>query len=159
VARPGRIQTGKRVRGRESRGCAPGYRSGAVLGGPDAAEHPGARRRGWTEKFLGQLFNQYLPLLPPRDNEPVSVDGETGLAHGALWSRGLGQALAILFCHDSVLEESLRPDSSGVLLGKYRVGSLLRNPTAQGLTGAVFELQDSGREMFDARAQAGQPPR
>jgi ActR/RegA family two-component response regulator len=111
------------------------------------------------KKFLGQLLNQYLPLLPPRDNQPASVDSETGLAHGALWSRGSGQALAIAFGHDSVPEESLRPDSSGVLLGKYRVGSLLRNPTAHGLTGAVFELQDSGREMFDARAQAGPPPR
>lgn len=111
------------------------------------------------KKFLGQLLNQYLPLLPPRDNEPVSVDIGTGLAHGALWSRGSGRALAIVFGHDSVQEESLRPDSAGVLLGKYRVGSLLKSPAAHGLTGAVFELQDSSRDMFDARARAGQPPR
>jgi ActR/RegA family two-component response regulator len=110
------------------------------------------------KKFLGQLLDQYLPMLPPRDNEPVSVDSGTALANGALWSRGSGQAVAIVFGHDSVPEESLRADSAGVLLGKYRVGSLLKGSTAYGLTGAVFELMDSSREMFEAKAQAEQPP-
>jgi ActR/RegA family two-component response regulator len=111
------------------------------------------------KKFLGQLLGQYLPMLPPRNNEPVSVDSATGLAHGALWSRGSGQAVAIVFGDDAVQEESLRPGSDGLLLGKYRVGSLLKSSSAHGLSGAVFELRDSSRELFDAKAQAGRPPR
>jgi ActR/RegA family two-component response regulator len=102
------------------------------------------------KKFLGQLLDEYLPMLPPWSNEPVSVDSETGLAHGAFWSRASGRAVALVFGHESVREESRRSDSSGLLLGRYSVGPLLKNSTAHGLTGAVFELRDSSREVYGA---------
>ena len=105
--------------------------------------------------FLGGLLDEFMPLVASDGSDPVALDGTNGRAHGTYWSRGTGQAVAVLFGRHSAADEIEEAKSSGVLLGRYRVDALLKRSTAHGLTGGVFALDDMPRESFGDSASDG----
>jgi CheY-like chemotaxis protein len=107
--------------------------------------------------FLETLLKGYLPLLSSENDNIMATDLHDGIAHGAFWSRALGQAIVVslgqqLYVDRAVLKASLH----GQLYGQYRVGNVLSEYSLGRSKGVVHSLMDRDRlEFGDAEVARG----
>lgn len=112
----------------------------------------GTRIKGGVQAlydFLGRLVAEFLPLAAGPDGGSVVQDPATGVMHGSYWSRSAGTAVAICFAAAQQAEPEIASAKSGQpLLGIYQVGPALKEFSAHGVSGAVFNLEGARREGF-----------
>lgn len=98
--------------------------------------------------FLDQLLQPYLPLVPKLGTSEVSLDAD-GAALGLYWSRAIGEAVRFCFgAQGRMHEEVERARQTRSLRDKHRVGEMLRERSASGLSGAVFQSIGESRGDF-----------
>jgi CheY-like chemotaxis protein len=99
--------------------------------------------------FLGQLFGEYLPLMPRCDAANVRVDGKNSVVYGQYWSRAVAAGLLICFGSEATFDEALK-----TILGDTSIvkGSGSRVPVKElvshGVRGTVFIVEGSRRDEF-----------
>jgi ActR/RegA family two-component response regulator len=70
--------------------------------------------------FLDELIVEFVPLVDSKSSKGVSVDPETGIAHGDFWSRSVGRAIAICYgSQQQVANQIEMAKSQGTLLEGY----------------------------------------
>jgi ActR/RegA family two-component response regulator len=100
-------------------------------------------------RFLGRLAAEFLPLIPETPGAAADLDESTRVMHGPYWSRAAGTAVVVCFCGSALIETHIEAAKSGrLLLGKYKVGEVLKQVSAHGASGAVFALHDVSRDNF-----------
>ena len=101
--------------------------------------------------FIDRLLAPYVPLIPSEASTGVHCDTATHLVHGAYWSRAIGQGIAVCFGPEDKLAEPVsKAKAAKVLLDKYRVGEILEEHSAHGLSGVVFDVSETSRDQFAA---------
>lgn len=101
--------------------------------------------------FIDRLLAPYVPLIGKQAGAGVHSETATGIVHGAYWSRSIGTGVAVCFGPEGSLAEPVRQAKDAkVLLGKYRVGEVLEEHSAHGLSGVVFALSETSRDQFAA---------
>lgn len=99
--------------------------------------------------FIDRLLGSFTPLIPSRPGVALRSDAATHLAHGAYWSRAIGQAIVVCFGADGKLAEPVSAaKTANVLLEKYPVGEILAEHSAHGLSGVVFAHGEASRDQF-----------
>lgn len=103
--------------------------------------------------FLDHLISGFLPVVARRAADSIALDEPSGVMNGSYWSRSTGKPIVVCFGRAELAEqEEALAQASGMLLGRYPVGSALHSSSGHALSGAVFELKDAAREDFlDAR--------
>jgi len=101
--------------------------------------------------FIDRLLAPYIPLIPSEAGAGVHSDSATHLVHGVYWSRAVGQGIVVCFGPEDKLAEPVSKAKAGqILLDRYRVGEILEEHSAHGLSGVVFALNETSRDRFAA---------
>jgi ActR/RegA family two-component response regulator len=106
--------------------------------------------------FLNRLFGEFLPVVSRSAGDHVRVDPSTGLAYCDYWSRAIAAGVVIcLGAAEHFKTTGSAGQAEGCLLGKYKMGDLIKEESfprlegaASGTKGAVFSLRESRREDF-----------
>jgi len=95
---------------------------------------------------LETLFRPFVPLLA---GQPKGVQILDDVACGVFWSRGIGRPIVGCFGEGKRIHESMeQARSSGMLLGSYRVGELVKEYRSRSNQGAVYVLADGVRSEY-----------
>lgn len=101
--------------------------------------------------FIDRLLAPYIPLIASEAGAGVHSDPATRLVHGAFWSRAIGQGIVVCFGPEDKLADPVsKAKEAKLLLDRYRVGEVLEEHSAHGLSGVVFALSETARDQFAA---------
>jgi CheY-like chemotaxis protein len=101
------------------------------------------------QALLDGLVSEFLPLIPEKPGAAVAKDEAASVLNGSYWSRAIGAPVVLVFGDTAHVEAAVAPAKSGQpLLGRYDAGSVLREVSTHGASGAVFALNGERRSSF-----------
>lgn len=99
--------------------------------------------------FLGELFGEYLPIVPRREGDRTVIDQERKLVYGAYWSRAVAAPIAI--CVGASDEFDAAAKAALETLGNEAAALVKREQEGPGIKGGVFMLTGPKRDAFADR--------
>ena len=96
--------------------------------------------------FLGELFGEYLPIVPRRDGDPTIVDQERKLVYGGYWSRAIAAAIAI--CVGALDEFDAAAKAALEALGNDDAAHPIGELEGPGVKGGIFMMKEQDRTAF-----------
>jgi ActR/RegA family two-component response regulator len=99
--------------------------------------------------FLGELFSEYLPLVPRKDTANAHIDTANQIVYGNYWSRAIAAGVLICFGAEEKFDQRLEtvfrsddiPEADGM---RTSAKALVRG----GVKGQVFIIKENRRDEF-----------